>query len=49
MYKWPAHVCLDKIVQNNLNTVKSVLICHLWDKNKWPFKADDLLKEVQSM
>ena len=28
-------------------TVKPVLRGHLWDKEKWPYKSGDLLKEVQ--
>ena len=30
-----------------LNTVKPVLRGHLWNKEKWPYKTSDLLKEVQ--
>jgi hypothetical protein len=29
------------------NTVKPVLKGHIWDKEKWPYKTGDLLKEVQ--
>jgi hypothetical protein len=29
------------------DTVKPVLRGHLWDKEKYPFKTGDLLKEVQ--
>jgi hypothetical protein len=28
-------------------TVKPVLRGHHWDREKWPFKTGDLLKEVQ--
>ena len=28
------------------NTVKPVLRGHLWDKKKWPYKTEDLLKKV---
>jgi len=30
-----------------LITVKPVLRGHFWDKEKWPHKTSDLLKEVQ--
>ena len=29
------------------NTVKPTLRCHFWDKEKWPYKKGDILKEVQ--
>ena len=32
---------------NNSNTVKPVLRGHLWNKEKWPYKTGDLLKEVK--
>ena len=28
-------------------TVKPVLRGHIWDKEKWPYKTGDLLKEVK--
>jgi hypothetical protein len=28
-------------------TVKHVLRGHFWDKEKWPYKTGDLLKEVE--
>ena len=31
----------------NKHRVKPVLIYHLWDKQKWPFKTGDPLKEAQ--
>jgi hypothetical protein len=34
-------------VYNCLNTVKPVLRGHPWDKEKWPYKTGDLLKEVK--
>jgi hypothetical protein len=30
-------------------TVKPVLTGHLWDREKWSFKTDDLLKQVQHL
>ena len=45
---------MDSIVQNKymyyqvvLTTVKPVLRGDLWDKEMWPYKTGDLLKEVQ--
>ena len=28
-------------------TVQPVLRGHIWGKKKWPYKTDDLLKEVE--
>jgi hypothetical protein len=34
-------------IVRTVHTIKPVLRGHLWDKEKWPYKTDDLLKEVQ--
>jgi hypothetical protein len=35
------------LVSVNRSTIKPVLRGHRWDKEKWPCKTGDLLKEVQ--
>jgi hypothetical protein len=35
------------LIVTKQNTVKPVLRGHLWNKEKWPYKICDLLKEVQ--
>ena len=36
-------------LQNQMYIGKPVLRGHLWDKEKWPYKTGDLLKDVQFM
>ena len=44
------HLCTVKpVLRGHLCTVKPVLRGHLLNKEKWSFKTDDLLKEVQSI
>ena len=35
------------LIVTKQKTVKPVLRGHLWNKEKWPYKISDLLKEVQ--
>jgi hypothetical protein len=43
-YSYLSFTCKDRGIPH---IVKPVVRCHFWDKERWPYKTGDLLKEVQ--